>query len=148
MAPLERFVGILALEIISVLLANPNALAVELKCPFEISVDQKAMETPAGWTVSYNGLKNELASVTVYEGPPDQGASLVYDDEKTAPDTTTQIWKLAPSPSSYWIVCGYSNTAAQVAQKVPAGATSCEVVRERNVSFGDGRNPIRSAICR
>lgn len=127
-------------------LAGPAA-ASELDCPAQVSVDQKATATPAGWTAGDNGFKNELASVTIYDGPPEQGASLVYDDEKSAANTTTQTWKLAPSPRGYWITCGYSNTSTQLTQKIPADATRCEVTFERNVSFGDGRHPVRKAAC-
>ena len=124
-----------------------TAAASELTCPLQITVDQKASNAPAGWTVGYNGFKNELAGVTIYDGSPDQGASLVYDDQKNTDDTFTQTWKLAPSPRGYWMACSYSNTSAQVSAKIPADATRCEAVYERNVSFGDGRHPLVRAVC-
>jgi hypothetical protein len=129
------------------LFATAQAFAGELRCPPEIAVEQKANDPPVGWTVGYNGFRNGLASVTIYDGPPEQGASLVYDDEKTAPDTITQTWTLVPGARGYWMTCGYSNTAAQVSRKIPANATRCEVVLERNVSFADGRHPVRRAAC-
>jgi hypothetical protein len=124
-----------------------QALGGEVQCPATIAVDQKITNTPAGWTAGYNGFTNELASLTVYDGPPEEGASLVYSDQKMVADSVTQIWQLAPNDRGNWITCGYSNTAAQLAQKIPGDVTRCEATFERNVSFGDGRHPMRKAIC-
>ena len=123
------------------------AAAADIVCPAEVAVDQRVSAALAGWTAGNNGFKNELAGVTIYDGPPEQGASLVYDDEKTSADTITQTWKLVPSSRGYWLTCGYSNTSAQLTQKIPTDATRCEVTFERNVSFGDGRHPVRRAFC-
>jgi hypothetical protein len=46
-------------------------------------VDQKVINTAAGGTAGYEGCTNELAGLTVYDGPPEQGASLVPNDEET-----------------------------------------------------------------
>jgi hypothetical protein len=124
-----------------------HAFGGEVQCPPTIAVDQKVTDAPAGWTAGYNGFTNELDSVTIYDGPPEQGASLVYSDEKTVADSVTQTWQLAPTDRGNFITCGYSNTSAQLTQKIPAAATRCEVTFERNVSFRDGRHPVRKAIC-
>jgi len=92
----------------------------ELQCPATIAVDQRISDTPAGWTAGYNGFTDQLASVTIYDGPPEQGASLVYTDEKTAAGRVSQIWRLGPNDRGDWITCGYSNTSAQLIQKIPA----------------------------
>jgi hypothetical protein len=123
------------------------ALGGEVQCPVTIEVDQKIIIIPAGWTVGYNGFTDELTSVTVYDGPPELGASLMYSDEKTVADSVTQTWRLASGGRGNWLTYGYSNTSAQLSQKIPADVTRCEVTFERNVSFGDGRHPMRKAIC-
>ena len=82
----------------------------EVRCPATIAVDQKVSDTPAGWTAGYNGFTNELASVTIYDGPPAEGASLVYSDEKTATESVTQTWQLASGGRGNWITCVYLNT--------------------------------------
>lgn len=124
-----------------------QALGDEVQCPATIAVDQKITNTPAGWTAGYNGFTNELASLTVYDGPPEEGASLVYSDQKMVADRVTQVWQLAANDRGNWIICGYSNTSAQLTQKIPADVTRCEATFERNVSFGDGRHPLRKVIC-
>ena len=123
------------------------AIGGELQCPAQISVDQKATDVPTGWTPSNNGFKNELAMVTIYDGPPDQGASLVYDDQKTVGNTIAQTWNLAANGHGSWITCGYSYTAAQLSQKIPADATRCVVTYQADVSLPGGQHPVRKAIC-
>jgi hypothetical protein len=140
----RRLIAVLAAAIAS--LASVAA-ASELRCPPEIAVDQKATEPPSGWTVSYNGFRNELAGVTIYDGPPEQGASLVYDDEKSGGGIITQTWNLQPNPRGYWMMCGYTNTSAQLTARVAGDQARCEVVFEKNVRFGDGRKPVRKAVC-
>jgi len=71
----------------------------------------------------------------------------VYNDEKTAAERVTQTWRLAPDDRGYWITCGYSNTSAQLTQKIPSDVTRCEATFEGNVSFGDGRHHLRKGIC-
>ena len=133
--------------IVAVLCMTGRAIAGELQCPATISVDQKASDVPAGWTPSNNGFKNELASVTIYDGPPEQGASLVYDDQKTVGNTIVQTWNLAGNSHGSWMTCGYSYTAAQISQKVPADAKQCVVTYEGDVSLPGGQHPVRKAIC-
>jgi len=116
-----------------------------VQCPATIAVNQKITNTPPGWTAGYNGFTNDLASLTVYDGPPEEGASLVYNDEKTLADSVTQTWQLTPNDCGDSITCRYSNTSAQLAQKILADVTRYEVPFEPN--FGDGCPPIRMAIC-
>lgn len=80
-------------------------------------------------------------------GRPEEGASLVYSDQKMVADSVTQIWQLAPNDRGNWITCGYSNAAAQLTEKIPGDVIRCEATFERNVSFGDGRHPMRKALC-
>jgi hypothetical protein len=126
---------------------SQSALASELACPAQISVDQKATDVPAGWTPGYNGIKNELAGVTIFDGPPEQGASLAPDTEKTVGNNLTQTWTLAANGHGSWLTCRYSNTSAELTEKLPDDATHCVIVFERDVSFGDGRHPVRKAVC-
>src|SRR5215472_9988937 len=55
--------------------------------------------------------------------PPEEGASLVYNDEKTLADSVTQTWQLTPNDCGDSISCTSSNTPAQLAQKILADVT-------------------------
>src|SRR5262249_50955504 len=136
----------IAAAILTCALASEVA-ASDLRCPQDISVEQHGTTPAPEWEVSYNGFKNELASITIYEGPPEEGASLVYDDQKTVNNTIVESWKLSGSKRGYWLKCGYSNTSAEISRKLPSEVNQCVVVLEQNVSFADGRRPIRSAVC-
>jgi hypothetical protein len=97
---------------------------------------------PFSPTAGQNGFTGELASLTVYAGPPEQDASRVYNDEKTVAESLVQTWQLVPNDRGNWIICGYSNTSAQLTQKIPADVTRCELTFERNFSLGDRRHPV------
>ena len=109
-----------------------------MQCPATIAVNQKITNSPAGWTAGYNGFTNELASLTVYYGPPEEGASLVYNDEKTLADSVTQTWQLTPNERGESITCRYSNTSGQLAQKILADVTRYEVPFEPTSALATG----------
>ena len=129
------------------LLLSAELARAQVICPPTVDVDQKASATDAAWTVSYSGLRTELAGVTIFEGPPSEMASLAPDDTRTMRETVVQTWKLPQSDKRYWIKCSYENTAAELSREMPAAVTSCKVVFERNVHFADGRSPVKSAEC-
>jgi hypothetical protein len=134
----------LALAIASV---SP-ARAAQILCPREIKVAQQATAPGAEWTVTYNGMAAELAGVTIYEGPPSENASMVYDSESKLHGGVVQTWKFQPSTHGYWLKCRYTNTSGEIARKLPAGIKQCTVAYERGVHFADGGTPVKSAVCK
>ena len=87
-----------------------QALGGEVQCPATIAVDQKITNNPSEWTAGCSGFTNELPSVTVYDGLPEQAASL-YSDGKTDAKGVVLTWQRAPTDRCNWTTCGYSNTA-------------------------------------
>ncbi len=124
-----------------------NAACAEVAFPANISVEQKA-STVSGWSIDYSKLPSALSSATIFEGPPEEQASLKYDDEHTTKDSIIQTWELPASKRGYWMVCGYSNTSAQLRRKLPADVHACEIVLEKGVTFGDGSAVLKRAACR
>jgi hypothetical protein len=118
----------------------------QVECPPTISVEQKAAASNE-WSVGYSKMPAALSSATIFEGPPEEQASLKYDDERTAKDEIIQTWQLPSSARGYWLVCGYANTTAQLRRKLPDDVHACEVVLEKGVSFGNGGAAIKRARC-
>lgn len=135
-------------SIAAVLLATfaPRVALAQVACPPNISVEQKAT-APNEWSTDYSKLPSALSSVTIFEGPPEELGSLKYDDERTTKDAIIQTWELPASERGYWIVCGYSNTSAQLRRKLPNDVHACEVVLEKGVSFGGGGAIVKRAGC-
>jgi hypothetical protein len=119
----------------------------EVACPQNVAVEQKA-SPPNPWSLEYSKSPAELSSVMIFDGPPEEQASLKYDDERTTEDEIIQTWQLPASDRGYWIVCGYSNTTAQLRRKLPSDILACEVVFEKGVSFGGGGLDVKHAVCK
>jgi hypothetical protein len=118
----------------------------QVACPSNIAVEQKAA-APNDWTLDYSKAPAPLSSVTIFEGAPEEQASLKYDNERATKDEIIQTWELPASERGYWIICGYSNTSAQLRRKLPNDIRACEVVLEKGVSFGGGGAVVKRARC-
>jgi hypothetical protein len=141
-----RIVSIAGL--VATLLVSCGNLAAyaQVACPPNISVEQKAA-APNEWSVDYSKAQAALSSATIFEGPPEELASLKYDDERTTKDEVIQTWELPVSERGYWIVCGYTRTTAQLRRKLPGDIRACEVALEKGVTFGDGGAVVKRARC-
>ena len=128
-------------------LASEQRANAQVACPRTIAVEQKAAAPPTEWSLGYAAAPAELSSVTIFDGPPEEQASLKYDDERTIKDEIVQTWELPASARGYWIVCGYSNTAAQLRRKLPDDIRGCKVAIEKDVSYGGGGAVIKRALC-
>jgi hypothetical protein len=127
------------------IVANVAANA-QVACPPNIKVEQKAV-APSDWSVDYSKKAAALSSATIFDGPPQEQASLKYDDERTTKDEIIQTWALPASDRGYWIECGYTNTAALLRRKLPNDMRTCKVVFEKGVTFGDGGAVAKRAEC-
>jgi hypothetical protein len=130
----------------SMLLVGEQRANSQVACPATIAVEQKAA-APAEWNLGYSTAPAELSSVTIFDGPPEEQTSLRYDDERTTKDEIVQTWKLLASARGYWIVCGYTNTTAQLRRKLPDNVRACEVAMEKDVTYGGGGAVLKRARC-
>lgn len=121
--------------------------ASEVMCPDTIVVTQSAIATP-DWRVRDSGDRPELERATIYDGPPEEQASLKYDRELTRKSEIVQFWNLPPNRRGYWLACGYTNTSKELYRKLPPMTAVCEVIFDRGQHFADGRRVIRRVRCR
>jgi len=130
-------------------IAAPHLACAQATCPPTLAVEQKAPAPAPGWTVTYSGYNTAIAGVTIFDGPPADQASLVPDREQTTTDTVIQTWELAKNDRGYWLQCEYTNTTAQISQRLPVNVARCDVTYERNVRFGgEGRRVVKSVNCK
>jgi len=122
--------------------------AADTVCPFEIAVTQNLAGSVEGWTAGADPWPTELANLSVFDGPPEELADLIYDDEIEDAETWTTIWELwTDNPRGFWIRCRYANTLVTIERKLPTETTRCEVVFEKLMSYADGRPVVRSMRC-
>ena len=130
---------------VAALAAAPSPSLVD--CPPTIAVEQEPVAPPAGWTVTEDGSPRRLASVTFFDGPPAELASLVYDDEASARKEWTGIWHFEPNPRGYWIACAYSGTTVVLSRRLPDEVKVCRVTYEKENRVGPVED-IKKIDCR
>jgi hypothetical protein len=97
-------------------------------CPAKIDVHQQLATPVNGWTAMTDETPHQLAGITLYDGTPQEKASLVYDDMKKVGAKQVASWSFAPSSGRQtWIACSYSGTDIQLTRALPASTRSCEV---------------------
>lgn len=107
----------------------------ETACPQTIAAESRLPAPPPSWEVAYGDAKCDLMGVTFYEGPPSEGASLVYDRASKSAKTWTATWRFtANERRGYWIACTYTNTSAILYKKLRDGLAECRVTYDRSVS--------------
>lgn len=127
--------------------AVPLAAAAGSLCPDTVSVKQTGAAPAPEWAVSYSSLPNHLESVTFYNGPPQDGASLVYDDRVKAKDSVRATWRFPKDPRGYWVQCAYRGTTLELAKALPATVSSCRVTYDREASSAAGLPAIKDIAC-
>jgi len=139
----------LAIPVI-LLVAPWPALAADwkLECPRELATTQAVSGTlPAGWS-SFARTRSEAkdaapgaavtaptppASVSIFDGPPTEMADLVPDN----PNAKVQRWTFGKTRTrDIYVVCNYVDTRMKLAQKVPAGVTSCALTGSDGAATG------------
>jgi hypothetical protein len=119
--------------------------AAEIECPGTVQVRQVATDPPPGWTVSYSAATVRLASVTFFDGKPEEEASLVYDSMTPGRTYTRAVWTFAPG-AHIWLACGYSGTSVVLSRELPS-VTRCTVLYRRNVTVA-GLPQVGRMYCR
>lgn len=126
--------------------AGPAAASGSL-CPDTVNVKQTGAAPAPEWAVSYGTLPNRLEAVTFYNGPPQDGASLVYDDLVKAKDSSRATWRFPKDPRGYWIRCSYRGTTLELAKALPGTVSSCRVTYDRESSSAAGLPTIKGIAC-
>jgi hypothetical protein len=103
-----------------------------LNVPQEITTKQEIVTTPEGWVAAKDTLPNRLSTVTIFDGPPEDKASLVYNDEKKSKNKTIASWKFSGATDEHiWITCAYSETNIIIKKQLPVG------IKELRVFYDD-----------
>lgn len=124
-----------------------GACAADSFCPDAVSVRQTGVAPSKEWSVSYSELPNRLEMVTFYNGPPKDGASLVYDDFVNAKDSSQGTWKFPSDPRGYWIKCSYRGTTVELSKALPPTVSSCRVTYERAATSASGLPAVKRIAC-
>ena len=117
-------------------------------CPQKIEVEQRLAAAPEGWDAAQTSATVELASVTFFDGPPSEKASLKYDSEDRQKRDWVAFWNFPPNARGYWISCGYQNTTAVISRRLPENIRSCAVTYERKKRGAGSLPGIKQTSCK
>jgi len=127
----------LRLSVAAAMLVPSLASADEVRCPSTVGVDQKARSAPDGWSVSYDPSSHPFASVTFYDGRPEESMSLVHDSESKTTTQSAAVWRFLPSTDRrIWIACRYSGTSATLSKALPIDTKTCTVTYSLRETIG------------
>ena len=122
-----------------------GAAAAEIECPRTIQVRQVATDVPSGFTTAVSATPPQLASVTFFDGKPEEEASLVYDRKTPGRNGIRAYWTFQPS-SQIWLSCSYSGTSVVLSRPLP-GVTRCMVVYKKDITV-NGLPEVDHIFCR
>ncbi|MEP6504211.1 MAG: STY0301 family protein [Betaproteobacteria bacterium] len=95
-------------------------------CPAQLPVRQTIAQDIAGWTAQNQDASYPFARVTFFPGPPAQTALIVPTLEYKGPAGLHDAWELPRNAAGYWVACGYGNTTASIARKLPDNVDYCQ----------------------
>lgn len=94
-------------------------------CPSKLSAGDS--QDVGSWRIINVGAKAnykaEFENVALYDGHPQQMASVVPDIDNSPPKSST--WNLNSISNNYWLACRYKNTESKYAMNLPRGFTKC-----------------------
>ena len=103
--------------------------------PMSIAVRPTPVSLPEGWQVAAQATPCNLRSLTVFDGLPQEQASLVPDtDQALSGGRGLLSWTLAPvSAAGTWVALSYSCKTLVLSRPLPASATGFRVTYEPRV---------------
>jgi hypothetical protein len=128
---LRSHVFILAL-LVSSKFSLAMAAEIRYECPKEIHTEQSAVKTkvPSGWEPKrdFSPKPQVLEGLSVYDGPPEEGARLVPDNEENA-NPAKSFWTFDKKKErSIWLGCEYTGSSIFLAKELAASVTTCRLL--------------------
>lgn len=115
------------------LLSSAATAATPVICPASLAV-KPAAKAPAGWELIPPRYKIQLDGITIYDGHPNEMASLAPDELPARGGFDIMKWDVNDNT---WLECRYSGTHSTIARKLPKGFKTCRAYYEHQQgSFG------------
>lgn len=123
--------------------------APKISCPETVPLATPQLAKPMeGWKEFVDTAPHRLSRVTFFDGPVEDSASLVPDEDTRLGKTRTAKWLLQPKPDRpYWFACYYSGTSLALSRALPAGLKECDVTYNPSIEI-DGMPEIKSIACK
>ena len=137
----HRRLTVSTVTITALLFAACGAWAVEPACPASIAVEESLKQRYEGWIEGRANEPRRLSRITIFEGPPEELASLIGQQHNVSKATMVSTWRLTPG-GRYFMSCSYSGTRIVLSQPIPSNYREVTITYSRNVSI-DGAPEIQ-----
>ena len=107
----------------TILLLSNLAFPLEIRCPENIETKQTLSKAQDGWDAvvdTLNGRQN-LETMELYDGPFEEGAALVPDNESSKKDPYWTNHTL----KGFWVACFYSQSTVRLTKQIPGSVKKC-----------------------
>jgi hypothetical protein len=123
--------------------------APKIDCPKSVPLADPQLTKPIdGWKVVFDPAPHYLSHVTFFDGPVEENASLLPDEETSHGKTKTARWLFQPRPERpYWLACYYSGTSLALSRSLPTELKQCTITYNAAIEI-DGMPGIKSLSCR
>ena len=116
--------GLKILLVAGLVLIAPYARAADYQCPEKVETKQSIPHPPKGWSASIDTSNDQIFdSITLFDGPPAEMASLAPDNEESRGPVT---WTFDEKKQrTIYLQCNYRQTAARLTMALPDSVTQC-----------------------
>lgn len=116
--------------------------------PLVIEARPTPVSPPEGWQVSAQAAPCRLVHLTVFDGLPQEQASLVPDVDQTLPAGRGLLsWMLTPvSAEGSWVALGYSCKTLVLSRPLPPGAQAFRVSYDARQRVEDMPRILRAEV--
>jgi hypothetical protein len=117
-------------------------------CPDSVDVNQQLTAPVSGWTTMIDDTPHRLAGITFYDGPPQQRASLIYDQKIRVAGKEIATWHFRPrADRQIWVGCSYASAAIALTKALPPSTKTCSVTYNPGQSIA-GLPVIEKIVCK
>ena len=108
-----------------IVLLSHNVSAMEIKCPDDIEIEEKAALVPDKW-LEVGSLKRKHKFVSILFGEYSDVNGTMEDDDLESKNSSKAIWTFNDK-KIHAAFCLYENTSINLMQKLPQATKKCEV---------------------
>jgi len=113
--------------VLAIIACSAAAWPAELLCPAQLSVEQRAVDPPAGFQLFDPSPSHQWDNASFSDGPPEQLAWLAPDTTQRRGKSFTNVWTFGPDGNGTWLSCGYTGTSLVLSRRLPDSTRRCEV---------------------
>ncbi|WP_374401768.1 STY0301 family protein [Niveibacterium sp.] len=134
-----------ARALVAALALHALAASAAPTCPATLESQQSLAAAPEGWSVVPMRQVQRLIGISVFDGPPSEGAELKPESSHGG---QRQLWRFDTAAArGIWIGCRYDGSRLMLTRRIEPAPRICELITGGRVLAGADPSPL-SFNCR